>query len=145
MHHLQVSFQSGHKVLLNRQNFEWNKSSFSEQFKTTSTAGEFIAVWNRATILDQHRQLAVSISETNDVSLASVAGSSQSSTTSPHTGSTHRLDPSDADISLQPASKRSNSRNSSSGQQHANPIDDTIHLKRIGTYLPCILNLVLHI
>ena len=125
--------------MLNRNNFEWNKSSFSEQFKSTSTPGEFIAVWNRTTILDQHRQLAISIDDTNDISLTNVVGSSQSSTTSPHTGTAHHLDPSDADNFLQPASKRvRHSSTATNSQQHANLIDDAIHLKRIGTYLLCL-------
>ena len=128
--------------MLNRQNFEWNKSSFSEHFKTTTTAGEFIAIWNKVTTMDQHRQLAIVLGETQDTSLASV-GSSQSSTTSA-AGTTHPL--SDADNSYQPASKRANysghsshsghsnhsSMFSTSNQQHANPLDDAIHSKRIG-------------
>ena len=129
---IQVSFQSGFKVILSRQNFEWNKSSFSEQFKSTTTAGEFITIWNRVTIMDQQRQLAIPIGETQDVSLTS-AGSSQSSTSS-CAGTTHSL--SDVDNSLQPASKRATYSNHTStcasGQQHANPIDDAIHSKRIG-------------
>lgn len=130
--------------MLNRQNFEWNKSSFSEHFKTTTTAGEFIAIWNKVTIMDEHRQLAIVLGETQDTSLAS-AGSSQSSTTSACAGTTHLL--SDADNSLQPASKRANhsghhsshsghsshsSTSSTSNQQHANPLDDAIHSKIIG-------------
>ena len=51
----------------------------------------------------------------------------------------HHLDPLDADNSLQPASKRvRHSSTATDSQQHANPIDDVIHLKRIGTYLFCI-------
>ena len=103
--HIQVTFQSGYTVLLNRQNFEWNRSPFSKQFKNTTTAGKFIATWNRVAVLDQHRKLAVSIaSETQDAS-QSLAGhstslsSSQSSTASACVGTTHSL--SSADNSLQ--------------------------------------------
>ena len=132
---IQISFQSGYKVVLNRQNFEWNKSSFSEQFKTTTTAGEFITIWNNVTIMDQHRQLVFPIAhgETQDVSLPGVS-SSQSSASSSCAGTTHSL--SDTDNSLQPASKRAAYSNHTStctsSQQHANPIDDAIHSKRIG-------------
>ena len=86
--------------------------------------------------MDQHRQLAISIGETQDVSLAS-ANSSQSSTASACVGTTHSL--SNPDNSFQPASKRANYSGQSShtltgasNQQHANPIDDAIHSKRIG-------------
>ena len=84
--------------------------------------------------MDQNRQLAIANGETLDVSLASAGSSSQSSTASTCAGSTHTL--SDADNSLQPASKRACHSNHAatctSNQQHVNPIDDAIHSKRIG-------------
>ena len=129
---IQISFQSGYKVVLNRRNFEWNKSSFSEQFKTTTTVGEFITI---VTIMDQHRQVVFPIArgEIQDVSLPG-ASSSQSSASSSCAGTTHSL--LDTDNSLQPASKRAayskHTSTCTSSQQHANPIDDAIHSKRIG-------------
>ena len=52
-------------------------------------------------------------------------------------GSSNKHPMSDVDNSMQPTSKRVNSSQSDCilNRQHANPMDDTIHSKRIGTYL----------
>lgn len=129
-----MTFKSGYKIILNRNNFEWNKSSFSEEFKTTATAGEFISVWNRVTKLDLHRNYAMAIIDTcsqNDHdTMPTSCSSSQGSVVAP---SKHSL--SDADNSL-PAPKRPSSSSAKDHtNQHANPIDDSILSKRIGDLL----------
>ena len=103
---------------------------FNEEFKTATTAADFISVWNKTTKLDVHHGFAVpnvdscsQSSSTSDV-MSTSCSSSQDSTM---IHSKHPL--SDADISL-PASKRPNNR--STKDQHANPIDDNILSKRIG-------------
>lgn len=126
---LQVTFKSGYKIVLNRQNFEWNKSSFSEEFKATKTAGEFISVWNKVTKLDMYRGVAMPIIDScsqNDA-MSTSCSSSQGSAVAP---SKHPL--SDGDNSL-PASKRPSSSSAKDHtNQHAHPIDDSILSKRIG-------------
>ena len=109
---------------MNRQNFEWNKSPFSQEFKGTKTAGEFISIWNQVTNLDTQRDFAMPVTDAynqTNAGLSTSCSSSQGSTTA----SKHPLSDS-MDNSL-PAPKRPNTVN-----QHANPIDDSILSKRIG-------------
>jgi len=61
MHAYWVTFKSGYKLIQNRQNFEWNKTAFCEEFTNTITAGEFINVWNRITKVDICRHIAMPI------------------------------------------------------------------------------------
>lgn len=133
----QVTFTCGTKAILNRQNFEWNKSLFSEEFKNSSNASEFISVWQRTTKLDARKQQAIPISE------AMLSNSPESSQTSSsgHSSIIQHGSHIDAESpNVQPAPKRicthseRSSGNSSFDQMqvHSNPIDDTILSKRIG-------------
>ena len=40
---------SGHKTILNREDFEWNRTPFSRSFRTAMSALEFATVWDRVT------------------------------------------------------------------------------------------------
>ena len=101
---------------------------FNEEFKTTTTAADFISVWNKVTKLDVHHGFAMpnvdSCSQSNSDAMSTSCSSSQDPTV---VHSKHPLP--DADSSL-PAAKRPS--NSSTKDQHANPIDDSILSKRIG-------------
>lgn len=124
----QVTFTCGSKIILNRQNFEWNKSPFNEEFRNSSNASEFISIWQNTTNLDARKQQAVPVDEV-------VLPSSESSQTSSCVHGDNSESP-----SIQPASKRMciqaerSSGNSSLDQTqiHSNPIDDAILSKRIG-------------
>jgi len=119
-------------VLVNCQNFEWNKSFFSEEFKTTTNASEFIKIWQQITQLDSRTQQSVYCTETS---------SPESSQASSSHSTQHSVNP-DAEV-IPPAPKRvCTERPSASaasvttvdqGQSavHPNPIDDVILSKRI--------------
>ena len=47
-----MTFVSGCSLILNRQNFEWNKSKFSEQFKASSNASKFMSILHELTTFD---------------------------------------------------------------------------------------------
>lgn len=114
---------------MNKQNFEWNKTAFCEEFKNATNAGEFINVWNRITKADTSRHMAVPIIDYDSQSDIDVSGSASSSQ-----GSSNKHSLSDADNTSQPTPKRVHS-NQSNCNQHANPMDDTIHSKKIGNRL----------
>ena len=117
-------------MLVNRQNFEWNKNSFSEEFKTTINASEFINIWQRITRLDSRTQQSVYRTET-------------SSPESSQASSSHSTLNSDSEV-IPPAPKRvCTERPSASAASativdqsqsaiHPNPIDDMMLSKRIG-------------
>lgn len=116
-------------MLVNRKNFEWNKSSFSEEFKSSTNASEFISIWQQITRLDSRTQQSVCHSETSSLE------SSQAS-------SSHSTQHSDSEV-VPPAAKRMCPERSSTiataatvdhsqSTFHPNPIDDAILSKRMG-------------
>ena len=52
----QVLFSNGEKGVLSRTNFEWNKNDFSQLFRHTKNANEFIAVWRKNTTFNKITQ-----------------------------------------------------------------------------------------
>jgi len=56
---MQITFVSRYSLLLNRQNFEWNKSKFSEQFKASTNAIEFISLWQQLTTFNSTGRKAI--------------------------------------------------------------------------------------
>ena len=112
-------------------------SSFSEKFKSTETATEFIAVWNKVTKVDTSGavQMAIPIGHSShtsqhdsDASTTSHEASGPSQELSMALPSKHPL--LDEDNSLVPAPKRSSTLQRSDTQP--NPIDDRIQSKKIG-------------
>lgn len=55
---LQVLFESD-KGIVNRNNFEWNKNSFSREFKSTTNASEFVDKFRTLTTFDRVCQVAL--------------------------------------------------------------------------------------
>jgi len=90
-------FASGASVI---ENFEWNKTTFSEKFKSCVLTTEFISIWKKLTIMDRTEKYALVQSEessTDNTCSSSCAGTKHQSSFS--TGA-----PS-SDLGL-PASKR---------------------------------------
>jgi len=133
MLHMQVSFTSGYSILLNRQNFEWNRTDFSENFKNTSTAGEFISVWNKVTKLHGSMGFAEPITDAMDNSSAASSQSSGGPVVAPT--NVNKRPSSDLDSSL-PLSKRPTVPSQlNTDSSHANQIDDRILSKRKGSMI----------
>ena len=131
-----MTFLSGYSIILNRQNFEWNKSSFSQQFKASRDATEFISLWQELTTMDSNGKKALrkeiltlpSSSSVCSISISNAGGKRFISTTN------------DTSDSQSPTPKRAASTlatthsggNQKQKQTHASPIDDATLLKRIG-------------
>ena len=128
-----MTFASGYSLLLNRQNFEWNKSSFSEQFKESTNAMEFISLWQEVTILDSTGKKAVP----KDISTLSASSPSSQTCSVNSAGAKRSLSNSDSADLQSPAPKRAISTPvtiHSGNKAHPSVIDDAIHLKRIGKF-----------
>ena len=128
---VQIIFKSGTKVLVNRQNFEWNKSSFSEEFKATTSASEFITVWQRITTVDSRTQQSVRRSESS--SPESSQASSSHSTQSTVSVDSEVVPPASKRLCLErPSTVTTGSADHGQSPLHLNPIDDVILSKRMG-------------
>ena len=127
---MQVTFTSGWTALLNRQNFEWNANPFSEMFKETQNATDFIGLFREKAIFDpQTGYMALSplreytpdeADHMDDMATPSQEGEDDSQT---------------------PGHKRTQSgttgppnkaRKPADDQFHINPLDDAILAKRVG-------------
>ena len=61
---LQVLFESNNKGIVSRETFEWNKTDFSREFKSTSNASQFIEKFQALTTFDRVQQVVL-INEVN--------------------------------------------------------------------------------
>lgn len=56
---MQVLFEDNNKGIVSRDNFEWNKNDFSREFKSTSSASEFIERFQTLTTFDRVHQVVL--------------------------------------------------------------------------------------
>jgi len=119
-------FASGASVIVNRQNFEWNKTTFSEKFKSCVLTTEFISMWKKLTIMDSTEKYALVRSE--ESSTDNTCSSSSSSCAGTKHQSSFSTGATSSDLGL-PASKRVASEKQT---EHCSAIDDVIHSKHIG-------------
>ena len=130
-----MTFLSGYSLILNRQNFEWNKTNFSQQFKASRNATEFISLWQKLTTMDSNGRKALPKEMLPNSSSAAVCSTSSSSAGGKRSISTSN----DTSDSQPPTPKRAASTgtthsagNQKQKQPHPNPIDNVILQKRIG-------------
>ena len=128
-----MTFVSGYSLILNRQNFEWNKSKFSEQFKASSDASEFISIWQELTFDNGNKAVL------KDTVLTPPVNSPTSTSDQANPNSSARakrsLSASTDSSDLLPPPKRTVTTPSGNKQAHPSAIDNTILSKRLGMYL----------
>ena len=132
---------SGYQVIFNHQNFEWNKSEFGEKFKNTTTAGDFVNVWNKVTRLHESGWLAEPI--VGDV--GSPDNSFDSSQESALSATATKRPSTNPDVTVPPSKRVASSPHlQPTDSTHANPIDDRILSKRKGTATVYVTMFILH-
>ena len=127
-----MNFVSGYSLILNRQNFEWNKSKFSEQFKASSNASKFVSMWQELTTLDPGNKAvpkdSVLIPPVNSPISTSVQTYPNSCA-----GAKHSLSTSTDSCDMQfPPPKRAVTTDPGSKQAYPSAIDNTILSKHLG-------------
>ena len=142
---IQITFQSGWTAVLNRQNFEWNATPLSQIFRETQSATDFISLFREKAKFDPRKgfiALCSPVTSTREVD----------DTLEEEDTSTHSED----DLSPPSSSKspshstspyelgRKRTQSESAGplsktmkptDLHYNPLDDSIHAKRVGMSL----------
>ena len=137
-----MTFVSGYSLLLNRQNFEWNKSKFSEQFKAATVATEFISLWQELTTFDSTGKAVPK--EVLTLPISSPTSTEDQAYPTSSAGAKHSLSTSTDSSDLQsPTPKRAATTHSGSNhkQAYSSPIDNTIHSKRIGMFVHNLLHI----